>query len=233
MPASLPRSSQGAAWRSVSIVVLSVTLWDACSRATHVRRAAEATGSVSLPACPTPVPPVPEEAVNEGRFGVVLVGYTVETDGRVDEIELEDPRASPLLFSTAQRWLERCRAEASRSRPERISELFSFPPPEAPPVQETPTQLEEGPRMSRPQRGPNCSPDRPPAAVSGRGTLAVEYVVHTNGRVGEVSLKGGNAPRALFKTVRAWLQSCPYTPAMRDGQPVAVLMVESFSFQRD
>jgi hypothetical protein len=60
----------------------------------------------------------------------------------------------------------------------------------------------------------------------------VEYVVHSNGRVGDVTLKGGDAPRALFKTIKVWLQSCPYTPAMREGRPVAVSMVESFSFQR-
>jgi outer membrane biosynthesis protein TonB len=216
-----------------AIGLLLLALLAGCAKSTHVRHATEARGAVALPACPTAVPPVPDEATRDGRYGVVLVGYTIETDGRVDDIELEDPRASPLLFSAAQRWLEQCRAGASRARPERISELLSFPPPEAPPVQETPIKLEEGLGISRPQRGPNCSPDSPPAAVSGRGTLAVEYVVHTNGRVGEVSLKGGDAPRALFKTVTAWLHSCPYTPATRDGGPVPVTVVESFSFQRE
>jgi outer membrane biosynthesis protein TonB len=61
--------------------------------------------------------------------------------------------------------------------------------------------------------------------------VTVEYVVHTNGRVGEVALASSDAPRALFKTVRVWLQSCPYTPAMRDGRPVPVTLSETFTFK--
>ncbi len=200
-------------------------------RPPRVRRAAEDSESVELPACPTPVPPVPEEVSNDGRYGVVLVGYTIEPDGRVDEIELDDPRASPLLFAAAKDWLEQCRSSRQgRVRPTRISELLSFPPPDVSAVGETPVPLDVGSGMSLPQRGPNCTPDRPPAAVPGKGTLTVEYVVQSNGRVGETLLKGGNAPKALFKTVRAWLQSCPYAPAMRDGKPVAVSLSESFTF---
>jgi len=161
---------------------------------------------------------------------VVLVGYTVEVDGRVDEIEQDDPRASSLLFSAAKDWLEQCRSPQQRVRPIRISELLSFPPPDVPPVSETPVLLDERSGMSRPQRGPHCTPDKPPAAVPGTGTLSVEYVVQSNGRVGETVLKGGEAPKALFKTVRVWLKSCPYTPAMRDGKPVAVSLTESFTF---
>ncbi|HEX4802454.1 MAG TPA: energy transducer TonB, partial [Myxococcaceae bacterium] len=157
-------------------------------------------------------------------------GYTIEVDGRVDEIELDDPSASPLLFSAAKDWLEQCRSSQQRVRPMRISELLSFPPPDLPPVNETPVPLDEHSAVSRPQRGPHCTPDKPPAAVPGKGTLSVEYVVQSNGRVGETVLKGGDAPKALLKTVKAWLKSCPYTPAMRDGQPVAVRLSETFTF---
>ncbi len=200
-------------------------------RPPRVRRAAGESESVELPACPTPVPPVPEEISSEGRYGVVLAGYTIEVDGRVDEIELDDPRASPLLFSAAKDWLEQCRSfQQGRVRPMRISELLSFPPPDVPAVGETPVPLDERSGMSRPQRGSHCTPDRPPAAVPGKGTLTVQYIVQSNGRVGETVLQGGDAPKALFKTVRAWLKSCPYTPAMRDGKPVAVSVSESFTF---
>jgi outer membrane biosynthesis protein TonB len=218
---------------SNTIFLISMLALTSCAQRARVRRAVEETDSIELPACPSPVPPVPEEAATEGRYGVVLVGYTVETDGRVDEIDLEDPQASPLLFSAAKSWLERCRATSQgRTRPMRMSELFSFPPPEAPRVDEMPVALNEGSGISRPQRGSNCTPDKPPAVVTGGGTLTVEYVVHSNGRVGEVTLKDGHAARALFKTVRIWLQSCPYTPALRNGHPVPVTMVESFSFWR-
>jgi TonB family protein len=113
----------------------------------------------------------------------------------------------------------------------RVSELLSFPPSGPARLDEVPLPLTEGGGISRPKRGPNCTPDRPPSAVSGGGTVTVEYVVHTNGRVGEVALASSDAPRALFKTVRVWLQSCPYTPAMRDGRPVPVTLSETFTFK--
>jgi len=218
----------GSAIALAAIYLLAVA--SCAHRSPRVRRAAEDSETVELPACPTAVPPVPAEVSSEGRYGVVLVGYTVELDGRVDEIELDDPRASPLLFSAAKDWLEQCRSSQQRVRPMRISELLTFPPPDLPPVSETPVPLDERSGMSRPKRGPHCTPDKPPTAVPGKGTLSVEYVVQSNGRVGETMLGGGDAPKALFRTVRAWLKSCPYTPAMRDGQPVAVRLSESFTF---
>ncbi len=215
---------------SAPIALSLVLILAACASPVRQRRAVESVASIDLPACPSPVPPVPEEVANEGRHGVVLVGYTIETDGRVDEIELDDPNASPLLFDAARRWLEQCRAtNQRRTRPMRMSELLSFPPSGVAPPDEVPLALTEG--IPRPQRGPNCTPDRPPAAVTGGGTMTVEYVVHGNGRVGEVALKSSDAPRALFKTVRVWLQSCPYAPAMRDGRPVAVTLSETFTFK--
>ena len=222
----------GISLRPSAVIFLAFIFLAGCAQRTHVRRVAETGESAALPVCPSPVPPVPDEAASQARYGVVLVGYTVEADGRVDEIELEDPHASPMLFAAAQRWLEECRATQGMTRPKRMSELLSFPPPEVTPLQETPVSLAEQPGISRPQRGLNCTPEQPPAVVTGGGSLTVEYVVHSNGRVGNVTLKGGDAPRALFTTIKVWLQSCPYTPAMREGRPVAVSMVESFSFQR-
>jgi hypothetical protein len=222
----------GISLRPSAAVFLACILLASCGQHTRVRRVAEAGETVALPACPSPVPPLPDQAASEGRYGVVLVGYTVETDGRVDEIELEDPHASPMLFAAVQRWLEECRANQSTTRPKRMSELFSFPPPDGAPPQETPMALADQAGITRPQRGQNCTPEKPPAVVNGGGTMTVEYVVHSNGRVGDVTFKGGDAPRALFTTIKVWLQSCPYTPATREGRPVAVSMVESFSFQR-
>lgn len=200
-------------------------------RPARIRRAADESEVVDLPACPTPSPPLPRQAAREGQFGVVLVGYTIEPDGRVDEIDLEDPAASPLLFSAARDWLTECRASPQgRVQAKRISELLTFPPPELRPVDETAVPFNTGDGMTPPRRSSGCTPDKPPAAVPGHGTLAVQYVVHSNGRVGDVALQEGDAPKPLFKAIRAWLQSCPYTPASRGGRPVAVTMVESFTF---
>src|SRR5262249_20454023 len=129
---------------AVAVASASLVVVGSCAhRPPRVRRAAEDSESVELPACPTAVPPVPAEVSSEGRYGVVLVGYTVEVDGRVDEIELDDPRASPLLFSAAKDWLEQCRSPQQRVRPMRISELLSFPPPDVPLVSETVVSLDE------------------------------------------------------------------------------------------
>src|SRR5215831_520335 len=104
----------------VRIVLRVVALFALLSGCAHdkarvVRRLADPE-SISLPACPTAFPAIPDEAARRGIYGVVLVGYVVEPTGRVDQIELEDRRASPLLFEAVKEWLDQCRgAEQERS----------------------------------------------------------------------------------------------------------------------
>jgi hypothetical protein len=186
--------------------------------------------AIRLPACRTPVPLLPDEAAQQGVYGVVLAAYSVEANGRVADIELEDPRASPLLYEAVKSWLQRCRA-SEPAMPRRIVELFSFPPPASAAASDEPVvALEDSSaRVSRPARSSKCTPDRPPPLLPAAGKMTVEYVVHSNGRVGDVLRRGGDAPPALLRGIRIWLQSCEYSPAMRDGKPVAVTVVEEFT----
>src|SRR5262249_61200279 len=50
-------------------------------RPPRVRRAAEDSESVELPACPTAGPPVPAEGLRGGRYGEGVVGYTLGGGG--------------------------------------------------------------------------------------------------------------------------------------------------------
>src|SRR5262249_17070891 len=133
----------------------------ACAHERPPRRIVDSQ-EVPLPACPTPVPTLPEQAARDGVSGVVLVGYSIDPTGRVGNHELEDTPASPILFDAVRRWLQQCRAqEPSASR--RIVELFSFPPPKATSARdESPLPLEDlNARATRPVRSNKCSPDRP------------------------------------------------------------------------
>jgi hypothetical protein len=60
----------------------------------------------------------------------------------------------------------------------------------------------------------------------------VEFVVHSDGRVGEVENKTPQAPSALYEAVREWLVQCKYTPSREAEKPVAVRLIQPFSFPK-
>jgi len=204
-------------------------------KARVVRRLADPE-SISLPACPTAFPAIPDEAARRGIYGVVLVGYVVEPTGRVDQIELEDRRASPLLFEAVKEWLDQCRGAEQERSPRRFSELFSFRPPSttAAPSETMEPVDEKSPGVTPPARSSSCLPDRPPPLLPVHGTLTVKYVVHSDGRVGNVVRTGGDSGVAqLLKSVRIWLESCPYTPGMQEGRAIPVKVAQSFTFSAE
>jgi hypothetical protein len=63
------------------------------------------------------------------------------------------------------------------------------------------------------------------------GLVLVEFVVHSDGHVGEVRLRNP-AHLALFHLVRSWLLACPYTPSKKStGEPVPVKILQPFTFK--
>jgi hypothetical protein len=102
------------------------------------------------------------------------------------------------------------------------------------PGSDEPRELTAG--LSRPRPSDSCRPPHPSAppqatALGLFGSVLVEYVVHRDGRAGEVVLRSPSAPRPLFEAVRRWLSQCPFVPSMVGGQPVAVRVIQSFSFK--
>ena len=63
------------------------------------------------------------------------------------------------------------------------------------------------------------------------GMVLVEYVVHTDGHVGEVALKNPTAPPILFNAVKQWLESCQYEPSMQGSKPIPVKIIRPFVFK--
>jgi len=63
------------------------------------------------------------------------------------------------------------------------------------------------------------------------GTVLVEFVVHSDGHVGEVALKNATAPPILFAAVRQWLESCQYEPSMAGSKPIPVKIIQPFNFR--
>ena len=58
----------------------------------------------------------------------------------------------------------------------------------------------------------------------------VTNLVHTDGHIGEVVLKNPTAPPILFQSVKQWLESCTYTPAMQGSKPIPVKIIQPFNF---
>lgn len=218
--------------RGSAILVIGTAV-AACSSAPkplQVRVLAE-PGRVVLPACRTSRPERPTDKSGERLYGAVLVGYTIQTDGRVTQASLEDAKASPVLFEAVKEWLDDCLVSGGVTKPKQIVELFTFPPWDNPPPVEPVLDAEGLSDVTRPVKHSGCSPDRPPPALRVRGTMIVRFKVHSNGQVGDVSLEHADVPAGLLPIVRSWLQSCPYDPARRDGKPVAVHLRETITFE--
>jgi len=66
------------------------------------------------------------------------------------------------------------------------------------------------------------------------GKVVVEYVVHTDGSVGQIALKNRDAPSILFEAVRDWLLGCKFEPSTdrQSGKPLPVKIIQPFIFKR-
>ena len=104
--------------------------------------------------------------------------------------------------------------------------------------QDAPVLLGSG--MTRPQPGGECAPGgtrpRPQMPEQARamgiaGTVLVEYVVHADGSVGNVTLRNEGAPRLLFEATRKWLLTCTFTPSVSGGKQMPVRMIQPFIFK--
>jgi hypothetical protein len=62
---------------------------------------------------------------------------------------------------------------------------------------------------------------RLPDGESVEGTIQVNYLIGADGSVSDVTARG-RASAAALKAIRAYISSCTYAPATRDGKPVAV-----------
>jgi TonB family protein len=217
--------------RSLPLLILAAVSMTACaSKPVRTSRVLSEPGAATIPACATERPTRPDEAVEKQLYGSVLVGYVIEMDGRVTDVTLEDPKASTILFGAVREWLYDCRATGRVPARRRIVELFTFSPWDTPPPNEPIVALEGETGITPPKKDERCQPDRPPPALLVRGTMTIEYEVHSNGQVGEVSLEKSEVPPALIRTVRSWLRSCPFEPAKRAGKPLAVKLRQTVAF---
>ena len=101
--------------------------------------------------------------------------------------------------------------------------------------EEGPPQL-LGSGMTPPRPTSECRPAKPAAPEQARqmgitGLVLVEFVVHSDGHVGEVVLKNPTAPPILFEAVRTWLLGCPYSPSMQGSRPIPVKIIQPFTFK--
>ncbi len=101
--------------------------------------------------------------------------------------------------------------------------------------EEGPPQL-LGSGMTPPRPTAECRPQKPVAPEQARqmgitGLVLVEFVVHSDGHVGEVVLKNPNAPPILFEAVKTWLLGCPYSPSLQGSKPIPVKIIQPFTFK--
>lgn len=104
--------------------------------------------------------------------------------------------------------------------------------PEGPPVL-------LGAGMTRPMPTGECSPSgtrsKPITPEQARrmsitGTVLVEYTVHSDGSVGEISMRN-KGPPILFDAVKKWLEECSFYPSLSGATPIAVKVIQPFVFQ--
>jgi len=98
--------------------------------------------------------------------------------------------------------------------------------PEAPDVEvaarETPIRAEAGDNQSDPVRK-SCKGKGPriPEGEPVSGVVKAAYRVGEDGKVSDVKVTGKASPAAL-KAIQRFIASCTYSPAIREGKPVAV-----------
>ena len=90
------------------------------------------------------------------------------------------------------------------------------------PSRETPVRAEAGENQTDPVRK-SCKGRGPkiPEGETVTGVVKAAYLVGVDGKVSEVKVTGKGSPLAL-KAIQRFIASCVYSPAIRDGKPVAV-----------
>ena len=82
---------------------------------------------------------------------------------------------------------------------------------------------------------PACLPQKPIVPDQARaleitGTVLVEYTVHADGPVGEVSTAKSSAHPVLAEAVEKWLGGCAFEPRIANGKPVPQRLIQPFNF---
>jgi TonB family protein len=113
-----------------------------------------------------------------------------------------------------------------------IGEMRSGPPP----AEEVVHTYGRDVGMTFPQPSSACRPPQPAMPEQARaagitGRVLVHFVVHADGHVGEIRSLDPSTPRVLVEAVRAWLEGCPYQPALLSGQAVSAKISQSFNFR--
>src|ERR1700752_5319368 len=76
-----------------------------------------------------------------------------------------------------------------------------------------------------------CSVDAPPTTAGApAGEVSADFQIDTRGKVRDVHLQGARGPYA--KALRRYLESCEYSPATRDGRPIATRRAAVYSSYR-
>ena len=107
-----------------------------------------------------------------------------------------------------------CAHEAPAPDPEpQITQATTFEEGTTPPVRKKCRR--GGPRLSEKDR------------ASGR--IALDFTVSEEGKVQDIAVSG-DASAGAVKAIRAFLATCSYQPALKDGKPVAVKWKGELSF---
>ncbi len=112
-----------------------------------------------------------------------------------------------------------------------VSCAHSAPEPEAEAAPVESRNLQLSADVTAPVRE-SCRSKGPRLAARDRpiGKIIVDYQVTAEGRVRDVAVQGEATERAI-SAVRRYLEGCRYTPATRNGQPVAVQWKGELSFR--
>jgi len=99
-------------------------------------------------------------------------------------------------------------------------------------ARDTPVRAEAGENQSDPVRK-SCRGRGPqiPDGESVSGVVKATYLVGADGKVSEVKVTG-KASAAALKAIQRFIATCSYSPAVRDGKPVAVRWRGELDFTR-
>ena len=191
---------------------------------------------VFVQAAATCAPSEPRIPLNDPPWrGMVLLDYVVREDGRLGEVRAEILDGKPPALqavATVKEWIaSSCRFSPATldgvPKSVELGQIIQFGPPR----RDVP-MLQAG--MTKPFVTA-CAGPRPMMPQEARerafgGTVIVQYVVETDGRVSDIELKAPG-PVVFFRAVREWLSGCRFEPATDAGRAVAVRIVQPFIFK--